>query len=101
MAQLSLSECKWRMIRRVLKKKRFRFDDARNGTRHDQDQFDWLVGEGFFVAVGDDAFELTEKAKGAADLGFYEFEPRRPAAGPTAKPAKKAKAKGRVRAKAV
>ena len=96
MAQLSLSECKWRMVRRVLKKKRFKFEDARNGTRHDQDQFDWLVAEGFMVVVGDDLYELTEKGKGAADLGFYDFEPRPAAAeAPKAKSAGKSKAKGR------
>lgn len=98
MAQLSLSECKWRMIRRVLKKKRFRFEDARNGTRHDQDQFDWLVEAGFVVAVGDDTYELTEKGKGAADLGFYEFTPQIPL--PAATKAKRgAKAKSKAKTK--
>lgn len=75
MAQLSLGECKWRMVRMVLKKKRFRFEDARNQTRHDQMHFDWLVENGLFVAVGDDWYELTDKGKAAADLGFYEFTP--------------------------
>jgi len=91
MAQLSLSECKWRMVRRVLKKKRFAFEDARNGTRHDQDQFDWLVTEGFIIAVGDNSFELTEKAKGAADLGFYEYEPKPSAPAATGKAHAKSK----------
>ncbi len=80
MAQLSLSECKWRMVRRVLKKRQFTYADARNGTRFDQEHFDWLVAEGFFVAV-DDGYQLTDKARAAADLGLYEYEPsRRPAA---------------------
>jgi hypothetical protein len=74
-AQLSLGESKWRMVRRVLKKKRFAFADARNMTRHDQAHFDWLTEKGFFVAVGKDQFEVTDKAKAAADLGVYEWEP--------------------------
>lgn len=72
MALLSVGESKWRMIRRVLKAKRFGFIDARNGTRFDKDYFDWLVANGFFVQVGTGQFEVTEKGKEAADLGFYE-----------------------------
>ncbi len=79
MAQVFLSENKWRMVRRVCRKKRFRFEDARNMTRHDQDHFNFLVEYGFFVAVGEEWYELTEKGKNAADLGAYEFEPTRPA----------------------
>ena len=78
MAELFLSENVWRMVRRVYRKKRFQFDDARNMTRHDQKQFDWLVENGFFVSMGDDWFEPTEKAKLAADLGAYQWEPSRP-----------------------
>ena len=79
MAQLSLGECKWRMVRMVLKKKRFRFEDARNQTRHDQMHFDWLVANGLFVSLGDDGwFELSEKGKAAADLGYYDFNPAPP-----------------------
>ena len=77
MALLSLGESKWRMVRRVLKKKRFRFEDARNMTRFDRDYFDWLVGNGFFTGVGDGWYESTDRAKKAADLGMYEFEPAR------------------------
>ncbi|MDB5313896.1 MAG: hypothetical protein JWO38_8098 [Gemmataceae bacterium] len=77
MAQLSLGESKWRMVRRVLKKKRFRFQDTRNMTRHDQTHFDWLVAENFFVQSGEGLYEMTEKARAAADLGMYEFEPVR------------------------
>ncbi|MDB5311098.1 MAG: hypothetical protein JWO38_5300 [Gemmataceae bacterium] len=77
MAQLSLGEAKWRMVRRVLKKKQFRFEQARNQTRHDQVHFDWLVAEGFFAQIGEGLYELTEKARGAADLGMYEWEPAR------------------------
>jgi hypothetical protein len=73
MAQISLGESRWRMVRRVLKKKRFRYDDARNQTRHDQTHFDWLVDNGFFEKADTDGwFVLTEKGKASADLGFYE-----------------------------
>src|SRR5262245_61752223 len=75
MALLSLGECKWRMVRRVLKKKRFRYDDTRNQTRHDPSQFDWLVENGLFVEVGEGLSEVTDKGKAAADLGLYEYEP--------------------------
>ena len=51
------------MVRRVLKKKRFRYDDARNQTRHDQNHFDWLVHNGFFAKVADGWFTLTDKGK--------------------------------------
>src|SRR5436305_1744514 len=68
MAQISLGEGRWRMIRGVLKKKRFRYDDARNQTRHDQTHFDWLVRNGFFEKAGNDGwFALTEKGKAASD----------------------------------
>lgn len=78
MAQLSLGEGKWRMLRRGLGTgKRFRFTDCRNGTRHDKDHFDWLLDEGFFVDAGDGWFEVTEKGRGSADLGLYEYEPSR------------------------
>lgn len=73
MAQLSLGESKWRMIRRVLRRKQFRYDDARNMTRHDGGHFEWLVSEGFFAAAGDDSYTVTEKGKAAAELGFYEI----------------------------
>src|SRR5437660_730673 len=43
MALLSLGESKWRMVRRALKKKSFRFTDCRNQTRQDRDQFDGLL----------------------------------------------------------
>lgn len=74
MAQLSLGESKWRMIRRILRKKRFTFADARNFTRHDKIHFDWLVDNGFFTATGQERFELTDKGKTSADLGLYEWE---------------------------
>ncbi len=57
----------------VLKKKRFRFEDARNQTRHDRMHFDWLVANGLFSAIDEVWFEMTEKGKAAADLGYYEF----------------------------
>jgi hypothetical protein len=78
MAQLSLGESKWRMLRRALKSKRFRFEDCRNQTRHDQRDFDWLVENGMFVDVGEGRYEMTDQGKASADLGFYEWEPTRP-----------------------
>ena len=88
MAQLSLGECKWRMVRMVLKKKKFRFEDARNQTRHDLMHFEWLVANGLFSALGDEWYELTDKGKAAADLGFYEFSPSIPV---MTKPARRSK----------
>jgi len=72
MALISLGESRWRMVRRVLKRKRFAFADCRNQTRYDREHFDWLVGNGLFVAVADDRYEVTDKGKAAAELGFYE-----------------------------
>ena len=72
MALISLGESRWRMVRRVLRKKRFAYSDCRNQTRHDQEHFDWLVANGFFVPAGEDRFEVTDKGRAAADLGFYE-----------------------------
>ena len=72
MAQLSMGESKWRMLRRVLRAKRFRYTDCRNMTRHDQAHFEWLLDCGFFAEVGEDAYEVTDKGKTAAELGFYE-----------------------------
>lgn len=73
MASISLGESRWRMLRRVLKKKKFRYEDARNMTRHDQAHFDWLVRQGFFKELGDGWFTLGDKGKDSADLGFYEI----------------------------
>jgi hypothetical protein len=73
MAQLSLGESKWRMLRRVIRKKRFTYPDARSMTRADEAHFEWMVDKGFFVAVGDDWYEVSDKGRAAADLGFYEM----------------------------
>jgi hypothetical protein len=43
--------------------------------RRDQADFDWLVANGLFVAVGDGWYELTERGHASADLGYYEWEP--------------------------
>ena len=86
MASISLGESRWRMLRRILKKKKFRYEDARNMTRHDQAHFDWLVDNGMFVASGDGSYEMTEKGRAAADLGEYEWVPAVPAATPLARP---------------
>lgn len=73
MAQLSLGECRWRMLRRVLRKKRFRYEDARNMTRHDEIHFKWMIENGFFTQVGEGWYEVTDRARDAADMGFYEI----------------------------
>jgi len=72
MAQISLGESKWRMLRRALHKKTFRYQDCRNMHRFDRDHFDWLVKNGFFEAVGDDLYRVTAKGEAAAELGFYD-----------------------------
>jgi hypothetical protein len=82
-ARLSLGEGKgkWRMLRRVLKKKRFTFADARSTTRLDRAHFDWLAGNGFFAPAGDGVYAVTAAGRAAADLGLYEWE-REPDAPP-------------------
>jgi hypothetical protein len=72
MALISLGESKWRMLRRVLGKKRFRYADARNMHRFDRKHFDWLIDKGFLEAIGDGLYRVTDKGKTAADLGLYE-----------------------------
>jgi hypothetical protein len=64
------------MVRRALSKKRFALEDVRDMTRHDQKHFDWLVENGFFAAAGPGRYELTDKGRAAADMGYYEFQPR-------------------------
>ncbi len=91
MALLSLGERRWRMLRRVVKKKRFTFEDAQNYTRHDRRHFDWLVENGFVAVAGEDVFEVTDKGKAAADLGLYDWEPAAHAATPPATKPKKGK----------
>lgn len=73
MATISLGESRWRMIRRVLKKKKFKYEDARNMTRHDQVHFEWLVENGFFAHHGDGSYAITDLGRDAAELGFYEI----------------------------
>lgn len=77
MAQLSLGEARWRMLRRALKKKTFTYTECRNQTRFDRSHFDWFVEHGFFVQTGPERYEVTEKGRQAADLGMYEWEPPR------------------------
>lgn len=83
MALVSIGEARWRMLRRVLRKKKFTYADIRNMTRHDEKHFGWLVGNGFVTRLAEDAYELTERARAAADLGEYHWEP---ATGPTTPP---------------
>ena len=75
MASLSLGESKWRMVRRVLKKKTFTYQDARNMGRADQAHFDWLVANGFFAAAGDERYVVTDRGREGAELGMYELAP--------------------------
>lgn len=72
MALLSMGESRWRMLRRALKKKRFRYEDTRNMSRNDQVHFDWLVASEFFKNLGDGFYTVTDRGRAAADLGFYE-----------------------------
>jgi hypothetical protein len=72
MASLSMGESRWRMLRRGLKKKKFRYEDARNMSRNDQMHFDWLLSAGFFKEAGDGYYTVTDRGREAADLGFYE-----------------------------
>jgi hypothetical protein len=72
MAQISLGESKWRLVRRALKKKAFTYSEVRNGTRFDHGHFEWLVKNEFFEPALGGKFAVTAKGKAAADLGFYE-----------------------------
>lgn len=73
MASISLGESRWRMLRRVLKKKKFRYEDARNMTRHDLAHFEWLIEHGFFTPAGGEWYTVSDRGKDASDLGFYEI----------------------------
>jgi hypothetical protein len=72
MALLSMGESRWRMLRRGLKKKKFRYEDIRNMSRNDQIHFDWLVAGEFIKDLGGGFFTVTDKGREAAELGFYE-----------------------------
>ncbi len=72
MALLSLGESRWRMLRRVLHKPRFRYEDARNMSRQDKYHFQWLVNHGFFRPLGDGWYQVTERGRAASHLGLYE-----------------------------
>jgi hypothetical protein len=67
-----MGESKWRMLRRALKKKRFKFEDTRNMSRNDKTHFDWLAKQGFIESVGEGFYTVTDKGREAADLGFYD-----------------------------
>lgn len=73
MASISMGESRWRMLRRGLKKKRFKYDDTRNMSRNDKLHFEWLVKQGFIAPAGEGFYTVTDKGKEAADLGFYEL----------------------------
>lgn len=82
MAHLSLGESKWRMLRRVVTRRRFRFEDARNMTRHDQSHFDWLLARGLFAVAGEGVYAVTDTGRAAADLDLYDWEPAVPTGSP-------------------
>ena len=74
MAELSLGELKWRMLRYAMRKpKRFRLEDVRPMTRKDRGNLDWLVARAFVAELGGGWYALTDRGKAAADLGLYEF----------------------------
>jgi hypothetical protein len=66
------------MVRQVLRRGQLGDTEVWDMTRPDQDHFRWLVENGFVAAVGRGRYEVTEKGKGAAALGEYEWEPRPP-----------------------
>jgi hypothetical protein len=91
MAELSLGESKWRMLRLALKKpRRFRFEDVRAMIRKDRENLDWLVARGFVADLSGGSYAITGRGKAAADLGLYEFTtadaevrvPKQPRRGP-------------------
>lgn len=73
MAQLSLGEAKWRMLRLALRKKRFTFADVRSMNRRDRGDLDWLIAGRFVAPVADEVYEITARGRDAADLGFYDL----------------------------
>jgi hypothetical protein len=76
MAELSMGELKWRMLRLALKKpRRFRFEDVRPMTRKDREHLDWLAARGFVSDLGGGLYAITDRGKAAADLGMYEHQP--------------------------
>lgn len=78
MAELSLSNGQWRILRLALRKKRFRFEDTRTMARHDRRDFDWLGANGFFAAAGEGWFEMTDLGRESSDLGYYQWTPPPP-----------------------
>ena len=73
MAESSLGDLKWRMIRRVLRVRRFRYEDCRNMTRTDRANFAWLVAGEFFRELGDGWYAVTDRGRASAELGLYEY----------------------------
>jgi hypothetical protein len=74
MAELSLGESRWRMVRLALKRKKFRYADCRSMARQDEAHFEWLLAQGLFRDLGDGWYEVTPEGKAAADLGFYDTD---------------------------
>ena len=69
-----MGEWRWRTLRMALRKpRRFRFEDVRELSRYDRDNFDWLLAFGFVADLGGGWYALTDRGKASADLGLYEF----------------------------
>lgn len=89
MAQFSLGERKWRILRLALRKTPFRFADIRLMSSDDRGQLDWLIEHGFVDDFGGDQHRLTPKGVEAADLGLYEVRLRPPPPRETPRPNRK------------
>lgn len=74
------------MLRRVVKKKRFTFADARNWTRQDRVQFEWLVANGFFADAGEGYYTMTDRGRASAELGEFEWDAGSEVTPPRVKP---------------
>ena len=76
MARYSSGVAKWRMVRRALTQNRFAFAGVRDMTRHDAKHCAWLIENELYADVGAARYEITERGRAAADLGFYDWQPR-------------------------
>lgn len=74
-AQISLGEAKWRMLRRALVAPQpFRFEAVREwaALRYERKTFDRLVRLGMFIDTGGGFYRLSPAGREAADLGYYD-----------------------------
>lgn len=90
MAQLSLGEAKWRMLRMaVLHGPTFKFLDVRSWTRQDRTNFDWLLARKFIELASGENYRLTPLGSAAAELGMYDLVAPEPPKKPAKATAKK------------